>query len=196
MDPTLEVVVRAHRESAALEKLIGVSSEFQRAIETANVAARSDATVLITGETGTGKELFARAIHYVSERAANPFVAVNCGSLTDTLLEDELFGHERGAFTDAQLRRRGLIAQAGTGTLFLDEVDVLSARGQVALLRVLQDKVYRPLGSQQECYADVRFVAATNARLSELVEAGSFRADLYYRLCVFAVSLPPLRERQ
>ena len=196
MNPSLEAAVRAHRESAALEKLIGASEEFRRASQTATLAARGDATVLIAGETGTGKELFARAIHYISERAPNPFVAVNCGSLTDSLLEDELFGHERGAFTDAQLRRRGLIAQAGTGTLFLDEVDALSARGQVALLRVLQDRIYRPLGSQQESYADVRFVAATNAPLDELVEAGSFRADLYYRLCVFAVSLPPLRNRR
>jgi two-component system response regulator GlrR len=160
------------------------------------VAAISDATVLVSGETGTGKELVARALHYLSDRATHPFVAINCGSLTDTLLEDELFGHERGAFTDAQHRRAGLIAQAAKGTLFLDEVDTLSPRGQVALLRMLQDKVYRPLGSEHEYCADVRFVTATNASLDDLVESNSFRADLYYRICVFVVSLPPLRERQ
>jgi len=194
MVPTVHTAICA-REAVALDRLIGVAATFRRAVQTASVAAQDDATVLIAGETGTGKELFARAIHYISHRAKDPFVAVNCGALPDTLLEDELFGHERGAFTDAQLRRQGLIAQAGNGTLFLDEVDTLSARGQVALLRVIQDRTYRPLGSQQEWQSGVRFVAATNAPLFDLVNAGSFRADLYYRLCVFSVTLPPLRDR-
>jgi DNA-binding NtrC family response regulator len=160
------------------------------------VAARSDAAILVTGETGTGKELVARAVHYISDRAGEPFVAVNCGSLTDTLLEDELFGHERGAFTDARQRRSGLIAQAERGTLFLDEIDTLTQRGQVALLRVLQDRVYRALGAEREHQAHVRFVTATNAPLTNAVASGAFRADLYYRIGVFTISLPPLRDRR
>jgi DNA-binding NtrC family response regulator len=196
MDDGNETLIRRLRDAQALSKFIGASSTFREAIATLPVAARSDAAVLITGETGTGKELAARAIHYLSERAAHPFVAVNCGSLTDSLMEDELFGHERGAFTDAQQRREGLIAQAEGGTLFLDEIDTLTARGQVVLLRVLQDRAFRPLGAQREHHAEVRFVAATNAPLTALVERGAFRADLYYRLCVFSIALPPLRERR
>jgi DNA-binding NtrC family response regulator len=188
--------IRRYREAGALGKLIGEARTFREAMDIVRVAARSDAAVLLSGETGTGKELAARAIHYLSDRAAGPFVAVNCGSLTDTLLEDELFGHEKGAFTDARHPRLGLIAQANRGTLFLDEIDSLTVRGQVAMLRVLQDKVYRPLGSQREHHAEVRIVAASNARLPALVECGAFRADLFYRLCVFAVALPPLRERR
>jgi DNA-binding NtrC family response regulator len=138
----------------------------------------------------------ARAIHGLSRRASYPFVAVNCGSLLDTLFESELFGHERGAFTDAHTRRQGLVAQAAGGTLFLDETDTLTPRAQIALLRVLQDRAFRPLGSSSEQRVDVRFLAATNARLESLVQSGAFRADLYYRLCVFSVSMPPLRERR
>ena len=152
--------------------------------------------MLITGETGTGKELVARAVHALSPRAAAPFVAVNCGALVDTLLESELFGHERGAFTDAHARRRGLVAQAAPGTLFLDELESLTPRGQVSLLRFLQDRSYRALGSAVEQHADVRCVAATNAQLDGLVRAGTFRADLYYRVSVFSLNLPPLRERR
>jgi DNA-binding NtrC family response regulator len=195
MENVNEKLIRDHRTAQSLSKLVGDAPAFLRAIATLTVAAQSDATVLVSGETGTGKELVARAIHYLSDRASEPFVAVNCGSLTDSLLEDELFGHERGAFTDAQQRRTGLIAQAERGTLLLDEIDTLTSRGQVALLRVLQDKVYRPLGSQREHQAQVRFVAATNAQLVPMVDTGTFRADLYYRLCVFAIALPPLRER-
>jgi two-component system response regulator GlrR len=191
-----EGLVRAQREAQVLRKFVGESTTFRRAIATVTAAARSDAAILVTGETGTGKELVARAVHYLSDRASEPFVAVNCGSLTDTLLEDELFGHERGAFTDARHRRSGLIAQAERGTLFLDEVDSLTPRGQVALLRVLQDKVYRPLGGERECHAEVRFVAATNVPLLDAVASGTFRADLYYRLGVFTIALPALRERK
>ena len=158
--------------------------------------AASEGTVLISGETGTGKELVARAIHLLSPRTASPFVPVNCGSLVDTLFESELFGHERGAFTDAHTRRQGLMAQAAGGTLFLDEADTLTPRGQIALLRAIQDRSFRPLGSTSEHRVDVRFLAATNARLDRMVENGSFRADLYYRLCVFSVALPPLRGRR
>jgi DNA-binding NtrC family response regulator len=196
MDDSNEALIRRLRDAQALSTFVGACAVFREAIATLPVAAQSDAAVLITGQTGTGKELAARAIHYLSERAKHPFVAVNCGSLTDGLLEDELFGHERGAFTDAQQRREGLLAQAQGGTVFLDEIDTLTARGQVALLRVLQDRVFRPLGAQREHHADVRFVAATNAPLSALVERGTFRADLYYRLCVFSITLPPLCERR
>jgi DNA-binding NtrC family response regulator len=190
------LLIRRQREALALSKFVGTSPVFRQAIATVSAAAVSDAAVLVAGETGTGKELVARAVHYLSARAAEPFVAVNCGSLTDTLLEDELFGHERGAFTDARQRRGGLLAQAERGTLFLDEIDTLTPRGQVALLRVLQDKVYRPLGAEREYQAQVRFVAASNQPLRAAVDAGTFRADLYYRVSVFTITLPPLRERR
>jgi DNA-binding NtrC family response regulator len=176
--------------------LIGNAPAFREVLWRLPQLANAEGAVLIDGETGTGKELVARAIHGLGPRAADPFVAVNCGSLVDTLFESELFGHERGAFTDAHTRRQGLMAQAAGGTLFLDEVDTLTPRGQVALLRALQDRTFRPLGSTLERRVDVRFLAATNAKLEGLVQAGSFRADLYYRLCVFSVTLPPLRERR
>jgi DNA-binding NtrC family response regulator len=195
MDDANEKIIRQLREAQALARLIGDAPSFRDVIAMLPAAARTDGAVLITGETGTGKELVARAIHYISPRVAQPFVAVNCGSLTDTLLEDELFGHEPGAFTDARQRRVGLIALADRGTLFLDEIDALTSRAQVSLLRVLQDRTFRPLGASQEQRADVRFVAASNAPLLARVEAGTFRADLYYRLCVFPLALPPLRER-
>jgi DNA-binding NtrC family response regulator len=184
------------RDAQALAKLVGEAPAFLEAIRHLPDVAKSEATVLITGETGTGKELVARAIHYLSARAGFPFVPVHCGSLPDTLLEDELFGHKRGAFTDAHAQRKGLIAQSEGGTLFLDEVETMTLKAQVALLRVLQDKKFRALGSSSEQQADIRVVAATNAPLEQLVHAGSFRADLYYRLCVFSVHLPPLRERR
>lgn len=184
------------RDTQALAKLIGEAPAFLKAIASLPAIAKSDATILITGETGTGKELAARAIHYLSARAAFPFIPVNCGSFPETLLEDELFGHERGAFTDAHTQRRGVISQADKGTLFLDEIEALSAKAQVSLLRVLQEKKYRALGASEEQSADVRIVAATNAPLDELVQAGSFRADLYYRLRVLFINLPPLRDRK
>jgi DNA-binding NtrC family response regulator len=182
-------------KAQALSRLIGAAPVFRAAIETVEIAAESDAPVLITGETGTGKELIARAVHYLGDRAAFPFVAINCGALTDTLLSDELFGHERGAFTDAHRPRIGLLAQADRGTVLLDEVDALTPRGQVALLRVLQDRRFRPLGSNVERLVDVRFLAASNASLRDSIESGVFRADLYYRLSVFSIALPPIRER-
>jgi DNA-binding NtrC family response regulator len=157
--------------------------------------AASDATVLITGETGTGKELVARAIHYLSRRAAFPFVPVNCGALPDSLIEAELFGHERGAFTGAEARRVGLLRDAEGGTLCLDEIDGLTARGQVGLLRVLQERRFRMVGSNREQPVNSRFIAVTNASLPDLVHRHQFRADLYYRLCVFSIHLRPLRER-
>ncbi len=188
-------LVRRLRDTQAMAQLIGKSPTFLEVIGQIPAVAKSDATVLITGETGTGKELAARAIHYMSDRAPFPFVPVNCGSLPDSLLEDELFGHERGAFTDAHVQRDGVIAQAHKGTLLLDEVDALTPKGQVALLRVLQDKMFRAIGSSGEQPVDLRVVAITNAPLNDFVRAGTFRADLYYRLCVFSINLPPLRER-
>src|SRR5258706_507055 len=175
---------------------IGQAPAFRDVLAKLPKLASADAAVLISGETGTGKELVARAIHGMSRRTMSPFVAVNCGALIDTLFESELFGHERGAFTDAHARRQGLMAQAAGGTLFLDEADTLTPRGQVALLRALQDRTFRPLGSTTEHRVDVRFLAATNARLERMVDGGAFRADLYYRLCVFLVTLPPLRDRR
>ena len=150
MSDSKDRLTRQLAKAQGLTKLIGDAAAFRTAIEMVEIAADSDAPVLITGETGTGKELVARALHYLSDRAPAPFVALNCGSLTDTLLVDELFGHERGAFTDAHQGRVGLVAQADRGTLFLDEVDTLTPRGQVALLRVLQDRSFRPLGSNVE----------------------------------------------
>ncbi|MCI0591578.1 MAG: sigma-54 dependent transcriptional regulator [Gammaproteobacteria bacterium] len=192
----MERLIHDLRHSRSLAKLIGKAPIFVKAIESLPAIAKSDAPVLISGETGTGKEMAARAIHYLSSRASQPFVPVNCGSLPDTLLEAELFGHERGAFTDARSRRLGLFAQAEGGTLFLDEVDTLSLRAQITLLRVLQDKRYRAVGSSSELTANVRVLAATNSDLSNLMNDGKFRTDLYHRLCLFSISLPPLRERK
>ncbi len=193
--PAMEDLIRHLQELKTTTALVGESAAFRQAVRNLPAVAKGDATVLVTGETGTGKELIARAIHYLSTRRPHPFVAVNCGSIPDTLLEAELFGHERGAFTDAHAERAGLIAQANRGTLFLDEVDALTMRAQVALLRVLQEKSYRPIGSARERQADVRVVAATNTALEELVHAGAFRSDLYYRLRIFTLHLPALRER-
>jgi len=192
----MERLIEHLRDTLALANLVGGSPVFLSALAPLPAVARSDATVLISGETGTGKELVARAIHYSSPRAAFPFVPANCGRLPDTLLEDELFGHERGAFTDARTQRSGLIAQAEKGTLFLDEVEALSAKAQVVLLRVLEDKKYLPLGSSLSHQADIRIIVATNAPLAQMVRDGSFRTDLYYRLCVFLLNLPPLRARK
>jgi DNA-binding NtrC family response regulator len=157
--------------------------------------ASSEAPVLIEGETGCGKELAARAVHAWGKRSNGPFVPVNCGALPDHLLEAELFGHERGAFTDAKASRRGLVAEANGGTLLLDEVDTLSAKGQVVLLRFAQDQRYRPLGSAREISTNVRILAATNRPLELAVQEGRFRADLMYRLKILHVHLPALRER-
>jgi transcriptional regulator with PAS, ATPase and Fis domain len=176
--------------------IVGQSQSLLRAVGKLPAIARSDAGVLICGESGTGKELVARAIHYLSERGPFAFLAVNCGAFPDALLESEFFGHERGAFTGAQARRDGLIAQADRGTLFLDEVDSLTMKAQVNLLRVLQDKKFRCLGSMSEKQSNVRFIAASNQAMSPLVQSGSFREDLYYRLCVFTFYLPPLRDRK
>lgn len=157
--------------------------------------AGCDVQVLIEGETGTGKELAAREIHYASARRDHPFVPVNCGAIPDSLIENELFGHGRGAFTDAKAAQPGLVDHARGGTLFLDEIDTLSDKGQVTLLRFLQDNEYRPVGGGAARVSDARIIAATNANLERQVAAGRFRRDLHYRLNALYLRLPPLRER-
>ena len=180
---------------AALRNLVGNDPAFCREVDRIPACARSEFPVLITGETGTGKELFARAIHALSARRALPFIPFDCGAIPDHLLENELFGHARGAFTDAHKEQKGLVALANGGTLFLDEVDVLSVGAQAKLLRLLQEKSYRPLGGERFLHADVKIVAATNRDLENCVERNLFRSDLYYRLNVLRLRLPPLRER-
>jgi DNA-binding NtrC family response regulator len=187
-------------EAALLEEfadlnLLGCSPVFVAALKLIKRVARCDAPVLIDGETGTGKELTARAIHYLSARRDQPFIPVNCGAVPDNLFENELFGHARGAYTDAREAQPGLVALADGGTLFLDEVDALSAKGQVALLRFLQDQHYRPLGGRETRRADIRILAAANVDVGALVAQGRFRSDLMFRLRVLAVTLPPLRQR-
>ncbi|MEO6320849.1 MAG: sigma-54 dependent transcriptional regulator [Polaromonas sp.] len=175
--------------------LVGASPVFRATLSQIRRIACSEAPLLIEGETGSGKELAARAVHYWGTRQAGPFVPVNCRALPDHLLEAELFGHERGAFTDAKTARRGLVAQANGGSLFLDEVDALSAKAQVVLLRFLQDQRFRPLGSSCECHSDVRVIAASNQALAPIAQDGRFRCDLLYRLKILHLVLPPLRER-
>ena len=176
--------------------LVGKSPQFMAALSLIARFAACDATVLIQGETGTGKELAARAIHYLSHRRNLPFVPVNCGTLPETLVESELFGHTRGAFTDAREASIGLIAQARGGTLLLDEIEAMCPRAQVALLRLLQNKEYRPVGGGQLKEADVRVIASSNVDLRALVKEGAFRSDLLFRLNMLAVRLPPLRARE
>jgi DNA-binding NtrC family response regulator len=175
--------------------MIGRSAEFSAALQLIGKIARNDAPVLIEGETGTGKELAARALHYGGARRDHPFIPLNCGALPDTLMENELFGHRKGAYTDAKSEQAGVIAHAHHGTLFLDEIDALTPRAQIVFLRFLQDQQYRPLGSGEARSADVRIIAASNADLEALTRRGDFRLDLLYRLKVMHIVLPPLRER-
>jgi two-component system, NtrC family, response regulator HydG len=178
-----------------LEALVGESESMRRVKDLIVRVAAAPGTVLVTGETGTGKELAARAIHAVSPRAAGPFVALNCAALTDSLLENELFGHARGAFTGAAAARAGLIEHATGGTLFLDEIGTMAAGVQAKLLRALEAGEVRRIGENDARRVDVRFVAATNTDLQAAVDGGSFRSDLFYRLNVHRIHLPPLRER-
>lgn len=186
----------AYRDACNRLSIVGGSASFRHAMQLVARVARCDAPVLIEGETGVGKELAARAVHYLGVRRDGPFVPVNCGAIPDNLIENELFGHERGAYTDAKESRGGLVSQAERGTLFLDEVETLSPRAQVVLLRFLQDRCYRPLGGRSSSLADVRIVAASNADLLVLARRGSFREDLLYRLSVVTIRVPPLRDRR
>ena len=196
---TLEQSLRSARSELhdryGFEQIIGCSPVLRDVLTRAAKVARTETTVLITGESGTGKELVARAIHYASPRADGPFVGVNCAALPDTLLESELFGHERGAFTGADRQKPGRFELAAHGTLFLDEIGDLSAAMQVKLLRVLQEREFQRVGGTATLKADVRLIAATNRDLTAEMAAGRFRSDLFYRLGVFNVHLPPLRER-
>jgi len=177
------------------ENIIAKSPKMQQVIELIEIVARSNATVLITGDSGTGKELVARAIHSQSHRRDKPFVAVSCAALPESLLESELFGHEKGSFTGAYTQKKGKFEFANRGTLFLDEIGDMSANIQVHLLRVLEEKVFTRVGGNEEIKVDVRIISATNKELKKAAASGEFREDLYYRLNVVTVELPPLRER-
>jgi transcriptional regulator with PAS, ATPase and Fis domain len=190
-----DALVQKLKEDIGLKRIIGESPAFLNQVRCVPRFARCDATVLISGESGTGKELFARAIHYLSPRAERPFVPVNCGALPENLVESEIFGHKRGAFTGAASDQAGLIRQAEGGTLFLDEIDCLTPQAQVKLLRFLEDGEYRSVGSHQILHANIRVVAAANVDFDHIVRSGKFREDLFYRLNVLALALPALRER-
>lgn len=190
-------------ESAALIQaefsklnLCGSCATFMQVLELIKQISRHQATVLIQGETGTGKENAARAIHYFGARSTCPFVPINCATIADDLLESELFGHEKGAFTDARQTKEGLVAVANGGSLFLDEIDSLTPKAQASLLRFLQTQEYRPVGSKKLLRANVRVIAATNAELKQRVQNKRFREDLYFRLNVLNLTMPPLRERK
>jgi PAS domain S-box-containing protein len=180
----------------SLGDIMGRSARMRALFELMPIVAESDSTVLIRGQSGTGKELFAQAIHELSPRSEKRFVAINCGALPDSLLESELFGYKKGAFTDARRDKPGRFAVAEGGTIFLDEIGDISPAMQIRLLRVLQERVFEPLGSVEPVPADVRIITATHEDLAELVRAGSFREDLYYRINVFQLDLPPLRDRR
>lgn len=198
--------VRLQRENLALRQsidhlqfvddIIGESPEMQRVLELVRTVAPTESTVLILGESGTGKELIARAIHMNSRRRYFPIIPVNCGAIPETLLESELFGHEKGAFTGAQYRRKGKFEMAQGGTLFLDEIGTLGLKSQVDLLRVIEDREFHRIGGERLVKADFRLICATNINIEEEVKGGTFREDLYYRINVFTITLPPLRDRK
>ena len=181
---------------ASFESIIGKSAEMQRIFQMVRKAADSKASVLITGESGTGKELIANALHNLSPRKSNPFIKVHCAALSETLLESELFGHEKGAFTGAAARKRGRFELANTGTIFLDEIGEINQNVQIKILRVLQDKRFERVGGEETLEVDVRVIAATNRNLEEEIAQGRFREDLFYRLNVVHIQVPPLRDRK
>lgn len=193
---TIEELKKELSEKYTLGDIISKNHQIHRIFNILPNIAESDSTVLIQGASGTGKELFAKAIHYLSHRKEKPFIKVNCGALPDTLLESELFGYVKGAFTDAKKDKPGRFALANGGTIFLDEVGDMSPALQVKLLRVLQEKEYEPLGATTTKKTDVRIIAATNKDLSQLVKEGKFREDLFYRLNVVKIELPPLSQRR
>ncbi len=180
----------------AFPEIVGRSMAMCRVLETVAKIARSESSVMINGESGTGKELIARAIHRISARCHKPFIAINCSAIPENLLESELFGHEKGAFTGAVQKHLGVFARAEGGTLFLDEIGDMAPALQTKILRVLQDKTYTPVGGKDTCSSNVRIIAATHVDLEGAIVNGSFRSDLYYRINVLPVTLPPLRERQ
>jgi two-component system, NtrC family, response regulator PilR len=187
---------RAQRERGSLKNIIGRSGKMQSVFQMIETVSEVQSTVLITGESGTGKELVARAIHDLSPRAEKPFISINCGAFTETLLESELFGYVKGAFTGANTNRKGLFEAGNRGSIFLDEIGEMSPAMQVKLLRVLQEKKVRPVGGHEEIVFDTRVIAATNRDLKAMTEDGSFREDLFYRISVIPIHLPPLRERK
>lgn len=183
------------RSTEMFQKLVGKSPKMQRVYETIQMVSKNDLTVLITGESGTGKDLTARAVHALSNRSKRPFIAVNCPTLPEHILESELFGYKKGAFTHATRDKKGLFQEAHTGTIFLDEIGDITPTIQTKLLRVLQEKEIKPLGDARAIQVDVRIIASTNQPLSEKIKAGEFREDFFYRLNVLPIKLPPLRER-
>lgn len=187
---------RAQRERGSVRNIIGASDKMQAVYQMIETVAEVQSTVLVTGESGTGKELVARAIHDLSPRAEKPFVSINCGAFTETLLESELFGYVKGSFTGANTNRKGLFEAAHRGTIFLDEIGEMSPAMQVKLLRVLQERRVRPVGAHEEQAVDARVIAATNRDLKKMTSDGTFREDLFYRISVIPISLPPLRERK
>jgi two-component system response regulator PilR (NtrC family) len=187
---------RAQRDRGSVKNIIGSSSRMQAIYQMIETVSEVQSTVLINGESGTGKELVARAIHDMSPRAEKPFISINCGAFTETLLESELFGYVKGAFTGANTNRKGLFEAANRGTIFLDEIGEMSPAMQVKLLRVLQEKKVRPVGAHEEISVDARVIAATNRDLKKMSVDGSFREDLFYRISVIPINLPPLRDRR
>jgi two-component system response regulator PilR (NtrC family) len=186
---------RAQRERGSVKNIVGNSNKMVAIFQMIETVAEVQSTVLITGESGTGKELVARAIHDLSPRAERPFISINCGAFTETLLESELFGYIKGSFTGAKTNRKGLFEAANKGTIFLDEIGEMSTAMQVKLLRVLQERRVRPVGAHDELPIDTRVIAATNRNLKQMSDDGTFREDLFYRISVIPINLPPLRER-
>jgi two-component system, NtrC family, response regulator PilR len=187
---------KAQRQRGNLSNIIGRSDKMQAVFQMIETVAEVQSTVLVNGESGTGKELVARAIHDLSPRAEKPFVSINCGAFTETLLESELFGYVKGSFTGANTNRKGLFEAAHKGTIFLDEIGEMSPAMQVKLLRVLQERKVRPVGGHEELLIDARVIAATNRNLKAMTSEGTFREDLFYRISVIPLELPPLRERK
>jgi two-component system response regulator PilR (NtrC family) len=190
-----KVLIQGQRSRGKLNNIIGRSAKMQALYQMIETVAQVQSTVLVTGESGTGKELVARAIHDLGPRAEKPFVSINCGAFTETLLESELFGYVKGSFTGANSNRKGLFEAANTGTIFLDEIGEMSPAMQVKLLRVLQERKLRPVGATEETTVDTRVIAATNRDLGMMVKEGTFREDLFYRISVIPIELPSLRER-
>src|SRR4029079_13467309 len=196
MQHQIDSLLHAQGDIYDFDRIIGASGPLEKVLSVVRKVAKSNTTVLVRGETGTGKELIAGAIHHNSHRSARNFIKVNCAALQENLLESELFGHEKGAFTGADKQRIGRFEQADGGTLFLDEIGDMSANTQAKILRVLQEHEFERLGGTRTIRVDVRLIPATNRDLPSMVEAGTFREDLYYRLNVVTIEMPPLRERK